>query len=155
MQLEVTFTDPGAFTRPWGFTVDMELGADTEMLEAVCETDSADWEGSLSEAAVTVPPEVLASYVGSYTGIYAGRERTFEVSVADGELFATIAGISSGAGLGSPGLDEGAPRPLVPRSETLFEGLGLAFRFIINEEGEVTDLMVIHVSGDYEYSRVE
>ena len=56
-------------------------------------------------------------------------------------------------GLGAAGLDEGASRPLVPRSQTLFEGLGLGYRFIVNDKGVATDLMVIHVSGDYQYSR--
>ena len=51
MQLEVTFTDPGAFLKPWSFTVDMTLAADTEMLEAVCEKSSDAWAGSLSDAA--------------------------------------------------------------------------------------------------------
>ena len=58
MQLEVTFTDPGAFAKPWGFTVDMTLAADTEMLEAVCEKSSDAWAGSLTDAAnqgVSVP----------------------------------------------------------------------------------------------------
>ena len=40
LQLEVTFTDPGAYAKPWGFTADMALAADTEMLEAVCERSS-------------------------------------------------------------------------------------------------------------------
>ena len=54
---------------------------------------------------------------------------------------------------GAAGLDEGAPRPLVPQSQTLFEGLGLGYRFIVDDTGVATDLMVIHVSGDYRYSR--
>ena len=156
MELEVTYEDPGAFTEPWGFSVTMELAADTEMLESVCERTSDDWAGSLSDAAdgaVSVPPEVLARYVGSYTGIYGGGERTYEVSLSDGQLFATIVGVNTLRGLGAAGLDESAPRALVPRSETLFEGLGLAYRFIVNDEGEVTGLMVSHVSGDYRYSR--
>jgi hypothetical protein len=156
LEVDVTFTDPGAFAKPWGFTVNMELAADTEMIETVCERGSEDWEGSLSDAAdraVFVPLDVLARYVGAYTGIYGGNERTYEVSLSDGQLFATIAGIYSGVGLGAPGLDEGGPRPLVPLSETLFEGLGLGYRFVVNGAGEATDLMVIHVSGDYQYSR--
>ena len=76
LQVEVTYTDPDAFTQPWGFTLDMELMADSDMLESVCERGSEDWAGSLSDAAgraVSVPPEVLARYVGVYTGIYAGK----------------------------------------------------------------------------------
>ena len=156
LQVEVTFTDPGAFTKPWNITVNMELAADTEMIETVCERSSEDWEVGLSDAAdqaVSVPPEVLARYVGVYIGIYGGNERTYEVSLSGDQLFATIVGIYSGVGLGAPGLDEGAPRLLVPRSETAFEGLGLGYRFIVNDEGVATNLMVIHVSGDYQYSR--
>jgi len=156
LQVEVTFTDPDAFVKPWGFTVNMALAADTDMLESVCERDSENWAGSLSDAAnraVSVPPEVLARYVGVYTGIYGGSERTYEVSLSDGQLIATIVGAYDAVGLGAAGLDEGAPRLLVPRSQTLFEGLGLGYRFIVNDEGVATDLMVIHVTGDYQYSR--
>ena len=63
LEVEVTFTDPGAFAKPWGFAVTMVLAADTDMLEAVCERSSDDWTGSLSDAvdrAVSVPPGVLA-----------------------------------------------------------------------------------------------
>jgi len=156
LQIEVTFTDPGAFTKPWGFTLDMRLAADTEMLESVCEHSSDYWAGTLSDAvsrSVSVPPEVLERYVGVYTGIYGSRERTYEVSLSGGQLFATIVGVRSGAGLGAPGLDEGAPRPLVARSDTAFEGQGLGYRFVVDDEGAVTDLVVIHVSGEYRYPR--
>ena len=156
LQVEVTFTDPGAFAKPWGFTVNMVLAADTDMLEAVCERSSEDWAGSLSDAAnraVSVPPDVLARYVGVYSGIYGGNERTYEVSLSGGQLIATIVGAYDAVGLGAAGLDPGAPPPLVPQSQTLFEGLGLGYRFIVNDEGVATDLMVIHVSGDYRYSR--
>lgn len=156
LEVEVTFTDPGALTTPWGYTVNMVLEADTEMLEEVCERGSGDWSGSLSEVvsdAVVVPPDVLARYVGVYTGIYAGSERTYEVSLSDGQLIATIVGPYDAIGLGAAGLDEGVPRPLVARTETLFEGLGLGYRFVVNDDGVATDLMVIHVTGDYRYSR--
>jgi hypothetical protein len=156
LEVEVTFTDPGAFATPWGYSVSMALEADTEMLEEVCERGSDDWSGSLSDAAseaVFVPPEILARYVGVYTGIYSGSERTYEVSLSDGQLTATIVGDYDAIGLGAAGLDAGVPRQLVPRSETLFEGLGLGYRFMVNDEGVATDLMLIHVTGDYRYSR--
>ena len=156
LEVEVTFTDPDAFFEPWGFTMNMGLEADTEMLEEVCERGSEDWAGGLSDAArdaVSVPADVLARYVGRYTGIYAGSERTYEISLSDGQLKATVVGAYDAVGLGAAGLEPGVPRLLVPQSETLFEGLGLGYRFIVNDEGEATDLMVIHVTGDYEYSR--
>lgn len=156
LEAEVTVSDPGAFTKPWSFSVNMTLAADTEMLESVCERGSEHWEGSLSDAAdreVVVPPEVLEKYVGVYTGIYGGNERTYEVSISEGRLIATIVGGFNASGLGAPLLDEGAPRPLVALSQTLFEGLGLGYRFIVDEEGVATDLMVSHVSGDYRFAR--
>ena len=51
LEVEVTFTDPAAYARPWGFTANMALAADTEMLEAVCESSSELWTGTLSDAA--------------------------------------------------------------------------------------------------------
>jgi hypothetical protein len=156
LQVEVTYTDPAAFAKPWGFTGNMALAADTEMLEAVCEKSSEHWAGTLSDAAnlgVSVPPDVLAGYVGVYTGIYQGRQRTYEVSLSGGHLLAKIVGTNIEGGLGAAGLEEGAPRPLVPQSQTLFEGLGLNYQFIVDDKGVATDLVVIHISGPYKYSR--
>jgi hypothetical protein len=159
MQLEVTFTDPGAFLKPWSFTVDMTLGADTEMLESVCEKSSDAWAGSLSDAAnqgVKVPSDVLARYVGVYRGIYGGSERTYEVAVRNGELFATILGPNIEGGLGAAGLEDGSPRALVPQSQTVFEGLGLGYQFEVDDKGgPATALIVIHISGPYRYSRIK
>jgi len=56
-------------------------------------------------------------------------------------------------GLGAPGLEERAPQPLVPQSQTLFEGLGLGYRFIVDDKGVATDLVEIHVTDDYRYQR--
>jgi hypothetical protein len=40
------------------------------------------------------------------------------------------------------------------RSETKFSGFaGLALEFVKNSQGEVTDLLVKHVSGDYRFAR--
>jgi hypothetical protein len=36
MQIQITFNDPKAYTRPWTITLDAELMADTELLELVC-----------------------------------------------------------------------------------------------------------------------
>ena len=40
------------------------------------------------------------------------------------------------------------------RSETSFSGFaGLAIVFVKNSQGEVTDLLVQHVSGDYRFAK--
>ena len=102
-----------------------------------------------------MPADVLARYVGVYRGIYGGGERTYEVTVSNGELFAKILGPPIEGGLGATGLDDSVPRPLVPQSQTVFEGLGLGYQFVVDEKGPATALIVIHISGPYKYSRIK
>jgi len=155
LRVEVTYTDPGAYKKPWGFASNAKLAADTEMLEAVCEKTSDQWITltDISNQAPKVPPDVLAKYVGVFTGIYGGGPRTFEITLQGGKLIAKIQGNAVG-GLGATGLDEGAPRELVPQSETVFDGLGLGFRFILDDKGAANELVVLHISGPYTYHRV-
>jgi hypothetical protein len=106
----------------------------------VCERTSDHW-GTRSDsaaAAVQVPPEVLARYVGAYSGIYQGNPRTARMTVKDGTLF-----VASGGG---------EPQPLVPRSQTLFEGT-LGYQFEVDDKGTATHVTEIHVSGGYRYAR--
>lgn len=157
LTVEVTFTDPETFSAPWGYTMSMELAADSEMLESVCERGSEDWSGNLSDTEarrVSVPAELLAKYAGVYRGIYSGVERTYEITVSENDLVATIIGDYSALGLGAAGLEPGVPRNLVPLSETQFDGLGLGYRFMVNEDGEVESVIISHVSGDYTYFRL-
>ncbi len=158
LQYEVTYNDPRAYTKPWSFKSDMQLAADTEMLEAICEKSSEEWAGTLSDASSTgvkVAPEVLARYVGVYRGIYSGKERTYEVSLSNGALIATILGDDVEGGLGAAGLDDGAPRPLMALSDTVFEGLGLGYQFVVDGKGVATHLIVVHISGPYKYARIK
>jgi hypothetical protein len=148
LEVEVTFTDPGAYAKPWGFTANMRVAADTEMLESVCELTSDHWDGSASDAAnagVTVAPDVLARYVGVYRGFYLTNKRTIEVSLSGGQLIAKITGAA--------GVDGGETRPLIPRSQTVFEGLGIGYRFIVDDKGDATDVVEIHISGDSRFAR--
>jgi hypothetical protein len=155
LQVEVTYTDSAAYAKPWGFTESMALAADTEMLESICEWSSDHWTGTASDAApVSVPPDVMARYVGAYSGIYGGNKRTIEVSLSGGQLMVKIVGAADiEGGLGTAGLDPDAAQPLVPRSQTLFEGFGLGFQFIVDDKGVVTDLVEIHISGPYKFPR--
>jgi len=157
LDITVTFTDLGTFTQPWGYKTSMKLMADTEMLESVCETGTDNWSGSLSATegeSVFVAPEILEKYTGIYRGIYAGGERTYEVSVSEGDLIATIISGYDAIGLGAAGLESGVPRKLVPLSETLFDGVGLGYRFVVNDNGDVESFIISHVSGDYTYTRL-
>ena len=149
LRVEVTFTDPGAYAKPWGFTAEMALAADTEMLEAVCERSSDQWIGStlsdVEKAAPTVAPDVLARYVGVYSGYYLTTKRTVEVSLSGGQLIARI--------IGGAAVDGGELRPLVPRSETMFEGLGMGYQFVVDDKGNATELVEVHISGLSHYAR--
>jgi hypothetical protein len=155
LQVEVTYEDPGAYLKPWGFMTTMSLTADTEMLEAVCERSSDQWANrpDAASTAVKIPRDVLARYVGVYKGIYIRTERTYEVSLAGDQLMARIVGPAIEGGLAAASLEEGAPRPLVPLTQTVFEGDGLAYQFEIGETGPATALTVIHISGPYRYVR--
>src|SRR5437016_6359450 len=140
LHVEVTYTDPAAYVKPWSFTSDMALAADTEMLEAICEQTSDRWDGTVSDATgagITVPREVLAKYVGVYNGLYGGRKRTIEVLFSGEQLVAKITG--------GAGIDGGEMRPLIPRSQTVFEGVGIGYRFIVDDKGEATACDEIHI----------
>jgi hypothetical protein len=148
LQVEVTFTDPAAYVKPWGVTANMTLAADTEMLENICERSSEQWPGSVSDAAgsaVTVAPDVLARYVGVYSGMWLQTPRTVDISLSGGQLIAKVTRGGTIAG------DES--RPLVPQSQTLFDGLGLGYRFIVDDKGIATAVEEIHISGAWPLSR--
>ena len=135
----MTFSDPAAYAKPWGFTASRALVADTDMLESVCERSSDHWSSRLDAAAgVHVAPDVLARYVGVYSGIYGGRPRTVEVSLSNGELFVTNR------------VDE--PVRLVPRTQTLFESES-GYEFVVDDKGVATHVVEIHDSGRYRYAR--
>src|SRR5215813_15100993 len=72
LELEVTLSDPGAYTRPWTVAVRAELAPDTEMIEYVCNEKNVGlehWVGKASDERkneVKAAPESLAKYVGVY-----------------------------------------------------------------------------------------
>ena len=44
-------------------------------------------------------------------------------------------------------------RTLIPRSQTMFEGVGIGYNFLVNDKGEATDVVEIHISGDQTFRR--
>ncbi|HEU5257149.1 MAG TPA: hypothetical protein VFU28_14250 [Vicinamibacterales bacterium] len=150
LEVEVTYTDPGAYAKPWGFMAKMALAADTEMLESICEWSSDHWSGTRSDAAskaVSIARDVLARYVGVYSGLYQGNKRTVQVELSGDQLMAKITGADDGDGGGNT-------RALVPVSPTLFEGVGLGYQFVVDDKGMATAVVEIHISGPYRYPRL-
>ena len=146
LEIAVTFDDPKAYNKPWTLAVSARLAADTEILEAVCnerlDSGQQHWIGRASDAqksAVTVAPEVLAKYVGVYTGIYLRNPRTVEVTLSGGTLSISVNG--------------GPKQPIFPQSETNFAGTGLTYQFLRNDRGIATDLVEGHVAGEFKFKR--
>jgi hypothetical protein len=75
------------------------------------------------------------------------------VTLVNGQLIAKIVGEPIEGGLGAVGLDEEAVRPLIPLTQTKFEGLGLGYEFVVDANGVVTDLIATHISGPYKFAR--
>ena len=146
LDVEVTFSDPGAYTRPWTVDVRAELAPDTEMIEWVCTESNQHverWIGTASDERkneVHVAPEILAKYVGTYVEqppFWRAIARVVEITVVDGKLLADM--------------DGRGKVPLIASSDSEFSGLyGLGVGFI---QGGSGGLFVKHVSGNYRFSR--
>ena len=155
LDTEVTFSDPGAYTRPFTANVSARFTADTEMLEWVCNEGASrslsHWVGTASDDRkneVQVAPEILARYVGTYieqppywravqTGSNVPSGRTVVITVVDGKLVGNM--------------DGRGDQPLIATSATQFSGLyGLGVEFIDAGTG---GLYVKHVSDNYRFAR--
>jgi hypothetical protein len=151
LEVDVTLSDPAVYARPWTVSVRAELTPDTEMIEWVCNEKGSElqhWVGKASDekkSEVKVAPEVLAKYVGTYEeqGRLWSRTlvpRVVEITVSGNTLYGDM--------------DGRGKTPLVAQSETSFSGLyGLGVEFVSDDRGEVTQLLVKHVSGDYRFAR--
>jgi len=146
LDVEVTFTDQAAYTRPWTVNVRANLAADTEMIEWVCNESGHGvdhWVGKASDehtGEVQVAPAILTKYVGTYVEqppYWRIEPRVVQVSVSDGKLLADM---------------DGRGRvPLIASSDTSFGGLyGYGVEFI---DGGAGGLYVKHVSGNYRFAR--
>ena len=156
MELEVAYEDPGTFDSPLHATIALELAADNEMLETVCNEASegrGHWVSEISDAEATivnVGPEILAKYVGTYEGYWLRNLITVEVTLEDGALFLRRTPTYYAVDLG------GAERsPLLAQSETAFDcTCGLSFIFAGEDEGMATEVAEVHVSGVWTFRRV-
>ena len=151
LDLDVTLSDPAAYTRPWTVAVRAELAADTEMIEWVCNEKSSEvqhWVGKASDEKknqVRVAREILAKYVGTYQEqpkLWRLVPRVVEITLSGDTLFGDM--------------DGRGKTPLAAQSETAFSGLyGLGVEFLKRDSGAPEQLFVKHVSGDYRFTRTK
>src|SRR5688572_19328041 len=136
LDVEVTLSDPEAYTRPFTVKVSAQFAADTEMLEWVCNEGASrslsHWVGTAADDRkneVKVAPQILSRYVGTYVeqppywrgaqivGQDVPSGRTVVITVADGRLVGNM--------------DGRGPQVLLATSDTQFAGLyGLGVEFI-------------------------
>jgi hypothetical protein len=146
LDVEVTFSDPGTYAKPFTVAVRAELAADTEMLEWVCTEGRSGlehWVGKASDERkneVKVNPDVLSKYIGTYEEqqpYWRAVPRVVQIAVEDGTLMANMDGRGN--------------VPLIATSPSSFTGLyGLGVEFI---QGGTGGLFVKHVSGNYRFAR--
>ncbi len=151
MDLEVTFSDPAVYAKPWTVKVRAELAADTEMLEWVCNEKGSElqhWVGKASDekkSAVKVAPGVLSKY----TGTYVEQPRLWSAT-----LVPRVVEISFSGDTLYGDMDGRGKVPLVAATEAEFSGLyGLGVEFTTNGAGAPEQLFVKHVSGNYRFAR--
>jgi hypothetical protein len=146
LDVEITFTDPDVYARPFTVAVRAELAADTEMIEWVCNEKGSGlehWVGKASDerkGEAKVAPEILSKYVGTYEEqkpYWRLVPRVVEISVANGRLYGDM--------------DGRGKSPLIAQKETEFSGLyGLGVEFLEDGSG---GLYVKHISGNYRFAR--
>jgi len=140
MHLDMTFDDPGAYSKPWTVPVEIELMADSELLEHVCERE-VDARRPATPPAQVVHPSiaVLASLEGRYD---VSPGRAYLVSRKGDQLF-----IRS--------LTDTVASPLIPLSDTRFVqvGGGAEVQFLKNADGALTGLVWTIVEGETRATR--
>jgi hypothetical protein len=136
MDLQVTFDDSKAYTRPWTLSLEYELIPDGQLIEYVCENerDTPHLVGKSGEEA-DVPAAILAQYTGRYEmpGFPAAA-----ISLVGSRLM-----IDTGSG----------KIPLVAHSESSFTMEGTGVDFVRDAKGEVSSMIEHWTEGDRDYAR--
>ena len=153
IQLDVTYDDPGTFDAPLHAAVTLELAADDELLEVVCNEASEGvtkhWVGDKTTDAarkvVNVSTDILAKYVGTYKGYWLDNPTTLEVMLEDGGLFVQRNGSKKSA--------------LLAQSENTFVcpscQWGQPYVFTREGDAPATQVAEIQVSGAWIFKRVK
>jgi hypothetical protein len=137
LDLQVTFDDPKAYTRPWTVPVEFDLIPDGDLIEYVCENerDKQHLVGKRGEE-FRVPAEVLAQYIGTYESPFV--RSGVVVSLEGSRLM-----IDTGEG----------KVPLFAESENSFTMEGTGVDFIKDAKGAVTQMIQHWTEGDRIFPR--
>lgn len=137
LDLQVTFEDPKAYTKPWTVPVEFDLVPDGDLIEYICENerDKQHLVGKSGEE-FRVPVEVLSQYAGRYESpaVPAG----VVVSLEGNRLM-----IDSGVG----------KVPLIAHGENSFTMEGTGVEFSKNASGAVTGMLQHWTEGDRYFPR--
>jgi len=148
MEIAETIDDPKAFNKPFTITIQAEIVPDTEILEYVCAENEKDHRHLVGAAfdskpvAVTVAPEVLIKYVGSYEFAFPENPTVpaaYNVTMSGGTLFMDTEGKGK--------------TPLIPVSETIFFLCDARIEFVKDAQEAVTHFTRTWVEGDLKYMR--
>jgi hypothetical protein len=137
MDLQVTFDDPKAYTRPWTLPIKLDMVPDGDLIEYVCENerDKPHLVGKSSDE-FRVPAEVLAQYVGTYK---------FPDFPAPAVVSLEGSGLVIDLGTGKI--------PLIARSETSFTMEGTGVDFVKDAKGAITAMIQHWTEGDRYFPR--
>jgi hypothetical protein len=140
LDVQITFDDPKAYTRPWTLPMEFTLVPDEDLIEYVCENerDSTHLVGKSGEE-FPIAVDTLAEYAGAYQA--PNRPAATIVSLEDGRLM--VAEGRSGK------------IPLVAHSKTFFTMEGTGVEFLKDEKGKVTAMIEHWVEGDRKYLRLD
>jgi hypothetical protein len=135
LDVQLTFDDPKAYTRPWTVPVEFDLIPDGQLIEYVCENerDKPHLIGKRGEP-LPVPAEVLAEYAGTY----GTPARPVVISLEQNRLM-----IDSGSG----------KIPLVADSENGFTMEGTGVEFVKDAQGAITAMIEHWTEGDRYFPR--
>jgi len=139
LDVQITFDDPQAYTRPWTLPMEFGLVPEGDLMEYVCENerDAHHLVGKSGEE-FQISTEALARYAGTYQA--PGRPAA-TVSLEDGRLLV--------------GEGQSGKVPLTAHSETSFTMEGTGVEFLKDEKGAVTAMIEHWVEGDRKYVRLD
>ncbi len=140
MEVTATFEDPKIVAHSWTIAVQMDLAADRELLEYVCENEKD--RGHIQSASTAAPAretaiasETLARYAGTYEIRKSDKTvEIVEISAANGDLFWE--------------LDKQGRQRLIPFGGATFSLSGSWIVFVADSAGSITHFTMQEVEGE-------